>query len=629
MLLTDQNIYHFREGTFFRAYEKLGAHPQAAADARGGTGTHFAVWAPNASAVSVVGDFNGWQRGRHALAPRGDSSGIWEGTLPGVGPGALYKYHVASRKAGFAVDKADPYAFRAEVPPRTASVVWDLAYDWHDTEWMAQRARANSLAAPWSIYELHLGSWRRSPTGERLGYRELAHAVADYLTDMGFTHVELMPVMEHPFYGSWGYQVTGYFAPTSRYGTPQDFMYFVDHLHQRGLGVILDWVPSHFPTDEHGLARFDGTHLYEHADPRQGFHPEWSSSIFNYGRAEVRNFLASSALFWLDRYHIDALRVDAVASLLYLDYGRRAGEWIPNRFGGHENLEAVEFVKQLNLAVYRDHADTQTIAEESTAWPMVSRPTYLGGLGFGLKWNMGWMHDTLKYFQLDPVHRKYHHSRLTFSLWYAFTENFVLPLSHDEVVHGKGSLIGRMPGDEWRQFAGLRLLFGYMWTHPGKKLLFMGGEFGQRREWQHDESLEWHVLAHPLHAGVQRWVRDLNRLYRTTPALYELDFSESGFQWVDCDDADLSVISYLRKSAAGEPVLVVCNFTPVPRERYRLGVPRGGHWRERLNSDAADYGGSGQGNLGGLDARASAAHGHPHSLEVRLPPLAVVVLTPE
>ncbi len=548
MLLTDQNIYHFREGTFFRAYEKLGAHLQGAADARGGAGTHFAVWAPNATAVSVVGDFNGWQRGRDALAPRGDSSGIWEGALPGVGAGALYKYHVVSRQAGFAVDKADPYAFRAEMPPRTASVVWDLAYDWRDAEWMAQRAAVNSLAAPWSIYELHLGSWRRSAEGrERLGYRELAHAVADYMIDMGFTHVELMPVMEHPFYGSWGYQVTGYFAPTSRYGTPQDFMYFVDHLHQRGIGVILDWVPSHFPTDEHGLARFDGTHLYEHADPRQGFHPEWSSSIFNYGRAEVRNFLASSALFWLERYHIDALRVDAVASMLYLDYGRRAGEWIPNRFGGHENLEAVEFVKQLNLAVYRDHADTQTIAEESTAWPMVSRPTYLGGLGFGLKWNMGWMHDTLKYFQLDPVHRKFHHSRLTFSLWYAFTENFVLPLSHDEVVHGKGSLIGKMPGDEWQQFANLRLLFGYMWTHPGKKLLFMGGEFGQRREWQHDESLEWQVLAYPLHAGVQRWVRDLNRLYRSTPALHELDFSESGFQWVDCDDADLSVISYLRK----------------------------------------------------------------------------------
>ena len=435
--------------------------------------------------------------------------------------------------------------------------------------------------------------------------------------------------MEHPFYGSWGYQVTGYFAPSSRYGTPQDFMYLVDHLHQRGIGVILDWVPSHFPTDEHGLARFDGTYLYEHADPRQGFHPEWSSSIFNYGRAEVRNFLASSALFWLDIYHIDALRVDAVASMLYLDYGRRAGEWIPNAFGGHENLDAVEFLKKLNLAAYRDHPDTQTIAEESTAWPMVSRPTYLGGLGFGLKWNMGWMHDTLKYFQQDPVHRKYHHSRLTFSIWYAFSENFVLPLSHDEVVHGKGSLIGKMPGDEWQQFASLRLLFGYMWTHPGKKLLFMGGEFGQRREWQHEESLEWHVLQYPLHAGVRHWVRDLNQLYRNTPALHQLDFSDAGFRWVDCDDADVSVISFLRQGTGGELALVACNFTPVPRPTYRIGVPRGGRWRERLNSDAADYGGSGQGNLGALEAALRAAHGHDHSLDLRLPPLAVVVLTPD
>ncbi len=449
------------------------------------------------------------------------------------------------------------------------------------------------------------------------------------MTELGFTHVELLPVMEHPFYGSWGYQVTGYFAPSARYGTPQDFMFLVDHLHQRGIGVILDWVPSHFPTDEHGLARFDGTHLYEHADPRQGFHPEWSSSIFNYGRAEVRNFLASSALFWLDTYHIDALRVDAVASMLYLDYGRRAGEWIPNSFGGHENLDAVEFIKQLNLAAYRDHPDTQTIAEESTAWPMVSRPVYLGGLGFGLKWNMGWMHDTLKYFQQDPVHRKYHHSRLTFSLWYAFSENFVLPLSHDEVVHGKGSLIGKMPGDEWQQFASLRLLFGYMWTHPGKKLLFMGGEFGQRREWQHDESLEWHVLQYPLHAGVQRWVRDLNHLYRSTPALHQLDFSDAGFRWVDCDDADVSVISFLRQGTGDELALVACNFTPVPRPAYRIGVPRGGRWRERLNSDAADYGGSGQGNLGALQAEALGTQGFDYSLNVRLPPLAVVVLTPD
>ncbi|HUJ54273.1 MAG TPA: 1,4-alpha-glucan branching protein GlgB, partial [Steroidobacteraceae bacterium] len=454
-------------------------------------------------------------------------------------------------------------------------------------------------------------------------------AVADYVTELGFTHVELLPVMEHPFYGSWGYQVTGYFAPSARYGTPQDFMYFVDHLHQRGIGVILDWVPSHFPSDAHGLARFDGTHLYEHADPRQGFHPEWNSSIFNYGRAEVRNFLGSSALFWLDRYHIDALRVDAVASMLYLDYGRRAGEWIPNRYGGHENLDAVEFLKQLNLAVYRDHPATQTIAEESTAWPMVSRPTHLGGLGFGLKWNMGWMHNTLKYFQQDPLHRKYHHSRLTFSIWYAFSENFVLPLSHDEVVHGKGSLIGKMPGDEWQQFASLRLLFGYMWTHPGKKLLFMGGEFGQRREWQHEESLEWHVLQYPLHAGVRRWIRDLNQLYRSTPALYEQDFSEAGFQWIDCDDADVSVISFLRWGNSADPVLVACNFTPVPRAPYRIGVPHAGRWRERLNSDAADYGGSGQGNLGAVDSEPIGAHGHAHSLGVRLPPLAVVILSPE
>jgi 1,4-alpha-glucan branching enzyme len=541
----------------------------------------------------------------------------------------LYKYRVTARD-GRTTDKSDPYAFYAEAPPRTASVVWDLAYRWGDAQWMQQRAQANSLNAPWSIYELHIGSWRRVvEDGNRsLNYRELAPAVADYVSELGFTHVELLPVMEHPFYGSWGYQVTGYFAPSARYGTPQDFMYFVDHLHSRGIGVILDWVPSHFPTDDFGLSRFDGTHLYEHADPRQGFHPEWSSSIFNYGRAEVRNFLISNALFWLERYHIDALRVDAVASLLYLDYGRLAGEWIPNRFGGHENLEAVEFVKQLNLAVYRDHPDTQTIAEESTAWPMVSRPTYLGGLGFGLKWNMGWMHDTLRYFQQDPLHRKFHHSRLTFSIWYAFTENFVLPLSHDEVVHGKGALIGKMPGDEWQQFANLRLLFGYMWAHPGKKLLFMGGEFGQRREWQHEESLEWHVLQYPLHAGVQRWVRDLNRLYRSTPALYEIDFSDAGFQWIDCQHADLSVVAFLRRDASGGVALIVCNFTPVPRDSYRIGVAQPGRWHERLNSDATDYGGSGQGNQGALDTAPQPAHGQPQSLQLRLPPLALVILTP-
>jgi 1,4-alpha-glucan branching enzyme len=631
VLLTDRDIYHFREGTYFRAYETLGAHLLPATRQGEPGGTRFAVWAPNAAAVSVIGDFNDWRRGRNPLSSRPDSSGIWEGVVAGLGAGALYKYHVASKHGGYQVDKADPYAFRAEPPPRTASVVWQLDYQWGDAAWMRERRGANALPAPWSIYELHLGSWRRVPEehDRHLSYRELAHAVADYATALGFTHVELMPVMEHPFYGSWGYQVTSYFAPSARYGTPQDFMYFVDHLHQRGIGVILDWVPSHFPSDEHGLAYFDGSHLYEHADPRQGFHPEWNSSIFNYGRAEVRNFLASNALFWLDVYHADALRVDAVASMLYLDYGRKAGEWIPNRFGGNENLDAVEFLKSLNLAVYRDHADTQTIAEESTAWPMVSRPTYLGGLGFGLKWNMGWMHDTLKYMQQDPVHRRYHHGRLTFSLWYAFTENFVLPLSHDEVVHGKGSLIGKMPGDEWQQFANLRLLYGYMWTHPGKKLLFMGGEFGQKREWQHEESLGWHVLVYPLHAGVQRWVRDLNALYRATPALYEQDFSAAGFQWIDCDDADESVLTFLRMDSHGAPVLVACNFTPVPRADYRIGVPRGGRWRERLNSDATDYGGSGQGNLGAVEAAAVRVHGRPYSLSVRLPPLAVLVLTPD
>ena len=631
MLLTDQDIYLFREGTHVRAYEKLGAHPEVAPKAGDKQGTHFGVWAPNAAAVSVVGDFNGWNPSSHFLEPRADSSGIWEGFISGVRAGSVYKYHIVSRHAGYSVDKADPFAFFAEVPPRTASVVWDLSYEWGDAEWMKTRARKNALDAPMSIYEVHLGSWKRVPEehNRSLTYRELAHQLGDYLVDMGYTHVELVPIMEHPFYGSWGYQVTGYFAPTSRYGTPQDFMYFVDYLHRRGIGVIMDWVPSHFPSDEHGLAYFDGTHLYEHADPRQGFHPEWNSSIFNYDRAEVRNFLASSALFWLDMYHIDALRVDAVASMLYLDYGRRAGEWIPNRFGGHENLGAVEFLKQLNLAVYRDHPDTQTIAEESTAWPMVSRPTYLGGLGFGMKWNMGWMHDTLAYFQNEPIFRKYQHNKLTFSIWYAFTENFVLPISHDEVVHGKGSLIGKMPGDEWQQFANLRLFLGYMWSHPGKKLLFMGCDIGQKREWQHDYSLEWHVLQYPLHAGVQNWVRDLNRLYRNTPALYELDFTGDGFQWIDANNGDMSVVVFLRKSRSGELALVACNFTPVPRDNYQIGVPRGGRWIERLNSDAPYYGGSGIGNFGGVEAAPLPSHGHYHSLSLRLPPLSAVILTPE
>ncbi|HTV49829.1 MAG TPA: 1,4-alpha-glucan branching protein GlgB [Steroidobacteraceae bacterium] len=627
--LTPNDIYLFKEGTLYRAYEKMGAHPDVV---EGVAGTRFAVWAPNAEAVSVVGDFNGWNPDAHALAARWDHSGIWEGFVAHAGPGTLYKYHIRSRFGGYRVDKADPYALRSEVPPRTASVVADLAYDWNDLEWQRDRSRMNALDAPWSIYEVHFGSWRRVPQDHNrsLSYREMAVQLADYVVEMGFTHVELMPVMEHPFFGSWGYQVTGYFAPSARYGSPQDFMFLVDHLHQRGIGVILDWVPSHFPSDEHGLAFFDGTHLFEHADPRQGYHPEWNSAIFNYGRAEVRDFLGSSALFWLRQYRADALRVDAVASMLYLDYGRRAGEWVPNRFGGHENLDAVELLKHLNQEIYREEPHAQTIAEESTAWPMVSRPTYLGGLGFGLKWNMGWMHDTLKYFQTDPVFRKYQHNTLTFSIWYAFTENFVLPLSHDEVVYGKGSLLGKMHGDEWQQFANLRLLYGYMWGHPGKKLLFMGSEFGQKREWQHDECLEWHVLQYPLHKGAQSWVRDLNRFYRDTPALYELDFSPEGFEWIDCNDAEASVIAFLRKPRSGaRPVLVVCNFTPVVRENYRVGVPRGGIWRERLNSDARLYGGSGQGNLGQVEASPLASHGRMHSLNLLLPPLGALFLTPE
>jgi 1,4-alpha-glucan branching enzyme len=626
--LTDTDIYHFREGTFFRAYEKLGAHEEV----RDGTsGTYFAVWAPNAGRVTVVGDFNDWNRDSHPLQARGDHSGIWEGFIPNIGHGALYKFHIDSNVAGYSVDKSDPYGAFAEQPPRTASIVWKSNYRWGDDHWMQNRARANGLDAPMSIYELHIGSWRRVPEdGNRsLNYRELAHQLGDYITDLGFTHVELMPVMEHPFFGSWGYQVTGYFAPSSRYGTPEDFKYLMDHLHQRGIGVILDWVPSHFPSDEHGLAYFDGTHLYEHADPRQGFHPEWNSAIFNYDRAEVRNFLGSSGTYWLNEYRADGLRVDAVASMLYLDYARRSGEWIPNQYGGRENLGAVSFLRALNEAVYRDHADTQTIAEESTAWPMVSRPTYLGGLGFGLKWNMGWMHDTLKYFQTDPIHRKYHHNALTFSIWYAFTENFVLPLSHDEVVHGKGSLLGKMSGDEWQQFANLRALYGYMWGHPGKKLLFMGCEFGQKREWQHDESLEWHVLQYPLHSGVRNWVRDLNHFYRNTPALYEVDFSVDGFEWVDANDNQSSVIAFLRKDKSGNPVLVICNFTPIVRENYRVGVPRGGYWRECLNSDAPYYGGGGKGNMGGVEAVPLPSHGRYQSLLLTLPPLGVLFLKPD
>jgi 1,4-alpha-glucan branching enzyme len=620
--LGEQDLHLFREGTHARLYHKLGCRVD-------GGGARFTVWAPNAEAVSVIGDFNDWRADAHPASARADGSGLWEAEVPLVASGQAYKYAIRSR-SGEMLQKADPFARRAELPPATGSMVWrEDEYLWNDAAWMASRATRNGLSAPISVYEVHLGSWRRGEGGALLDYATVALLLADYVTRLGFTHVELMPVTEHPFYGSWGYQTTGYFAPTSRYGTPRDFKRLVDTLHQAGIAVILDWVPSHFPADAHGLARFDGTYLYEHADPRQGFHPEWNSSIFNYGRNEVRAFLLSSAMFWLDEFHSDGLRVDAVASMLYLDYARKEGEWIPNVFGGRENLDAVSFLRMLNESAYRDHPGVQIIAEESTAWPMVSRPTYLGGLGFGMKWNMGWMHDTLKYIQEDPIHRRWHHAELTFSMVYAFNENFVLPLSHDEVVHGKGSLIGKMPGDAWQQFANLRLLFGHMWGHPGKKLLFMGGEFGQRREWNHDDSLEWWVLGDTFHGGMQRWVEDLNRLYRSEPALHELDFEPAGFAWIDCHDAEASVLSFLRKARDGRALLVVANFTPMPRENYLVGVPHAGHWRERLNSDATLYGGSGVGNQGGVNSVPVAAHGHFHSLNLRLPPLGVLFLQHE
>jgi 1,4-alpha-glucan branching enzyme len=622
-LLSEEDLYLFNQGSHFCLYGKLGAHSLTA---EGVEGTYFAVWAPNAQQVSVMGDFNGWDKASHPLRPRG-RSGIWEGFVPGVGKGAIYKYHLISRYKGYRVDKTDPFAFYNEASSKTASIVWDLDYAWGDQEWMEKRHRRNALDAPFAIYEVHLGSWMRVPEeGDRpLTYQELAPKLTEYVERMGFTHVEFLPIMEHPFLGSWGYQVTGYFAPTSRYGTPQDFMYLIDYLHQHGIGVILDWVPSHFPNDEHGLGFFDGSHLYEHADPRKGIHPDWNSFIFNYGRHEVRSFLLSSALFWLDKYHVDGLRVDAVASMIYLDYARKEGEWIPNKYGGRENLEALDFLRRFNVEVYKNHSDVQTVAEESTAWPMVSRPTYVGGLGFGLKWDMGWMHDTLEYMTKDPVFRKYHHNNLTFRMIYAFFENFTLPLSHDEVVHGKGSLLGKMPGDDWQKFANLRLLFGYMYAQPGKKLLFMGGEFGQWREWNHDRSLDWSLLEYRPHAGLQRWVEDLNRLYRSEPALYELDFDPAGFEWIDCSDFGASVISFIRKGrSTGDIILIGCNFTPVPRSNYRLGAPRGGVWREVLNSDAKEYGGSGQGNMGEVKASPIPIHGRPHSLNITLPPLAAV-----
>lgn len=624
-LLTEQDIYLFKEGNHFKLYEKLGSHVM---EVEGEVGTLFAVWAPNAKSVSVIGDFNGWNPTSHPLGVRWDGSGIWEGFIPGVGKGSVYKYHIVSRQNGYVVDKGDPFSFCWELSPRTASVVWDLDYTWEDSTWMKGRGGNNSLSSPISVYEVHLGSWRRVSEEDNrpLSYREVAEDLVSYMKEMAFTHVEFLPVMEHPFYGSWGYQTIGYFAPTSRYGKPQDLMFLIDQLHLNGIGVIIDWVPSHFPGDEHGPVYFDGTHLFEHADPKEGFHPDWYSYIFNYGRNEVKSFLISSALFWLDRYHVDGLRVDAVASMLYRDYSRNEGEWIPNIYGGRENIEAIHFLKQFNEAVYKNHPGVQTFAEESTAWPMVTRPPYTGGLGFGFKWNMGWMHDTLQYISRDPIHRKFHHNELSFSMWYAFTENFMLSLSHDEVVHGKGSLLAKMPGDDWQKFANLRLLLGYMFCHPGKKLLFMGGEFGQWNEWYHEESLDWHLLEYPPHRGVLKWVRDLNHYYRSEPALYELDFEAEGFEWVDFADWENSIISFIRKGRTVEDIiLVVCNFTPVLRTDYKMGVPSGGFWEEALNSDSQEYGGGGKGNFGGVEAASKPHHGRPFSLNLTIPPLSVVV----
>lgn len=615
-LLSDLDVFFFNEGTHRRLAEHLGAHPC-------GEGTAFGVWAPAASAVGVIGDWNHWSGDGDPLAPRG-SSGIWEGVVGGAVCGQVYKYAVTSSD-GRRFEKADPIASFCEVPPRTGSVIWDLSYEWGDGEWMRTRGDRNALAAPISIYELHLGSWRH----DLGGYRAIAPRLVDHVLSTGFTHVELLPVMEHPFYGSWGYQTTGFFAPSSRYGTPQDFMFLVDTLHQAGIGVILDWVPSHFPADQHGLACFDGTHLYEHADPVRAVHPDWQSLVFNYGRHEVRSFLASSADHWLRAYHADGLRVDAVASMLYLDYSRKAGEWSPNRLGGREDLEAVEFLRQLNTGAYADHPGIQMIAEESTAWPGVSKPVEWGGLGFGLKWDMGWMHDTLSYMAEDPVHRSYHHGELTFHSVYGFSENFILPLSHDEVVHGKGSLAAKMPGDGWQKLANLRLLYGYQFATPGKKLLFMGDELGEWREWDHESELDWRLLDDRPHAGICRWVSDLNALYRAEPAMHELDCDPEGFEWVLDRESSISVLGFLRRGAGGRVVLVVCNFTPVPRHGLEVRVPAGGAWKELLNSDAGGYGGSGQGNLGGVEARPTRVDGQGWTLALTAPPLGCVLLSPK
>jgi 1,4-alpha-glucan branching enzyme len=626
--LTEFDLHLFGEGTHYNIYEKLGAHY---AEVNGIGGVQFAVWAPSARSVSVIGSFNRWDRRKHAMRMLG-SSGVWEIFIPGLPEGELYKFQIKTQQ-GFIMDKTDPYARAMETRPRTASVVNFLdKHEWHDAKWMERRAKTSWLEQPIAAYEVHLGSWRRMPEegNRQLRYREAAKELVDYVKAMGYTHIQLLPVMEHPFDGSWGYQVTGYFAPTSRFGPPEDFMFFMDYCHQNNIGVLLDWVPAHFPKDVHALGRFDGTALYEHADPRQGEHQDWGTLIFNYGRNEVRNFLIGNALFWLEKYHIDGLRIDAVASMLYLDYSRKAGEWVPNRYGGRENLDAIEFLKHLNSVVHEKFSGVLTIAEESTAWPGVTTPVYYGGLGFDLKWNMGWMHDMLEYFSKDSIYRKFHHNNLTFALLYAFTERFLLPLSHDEVVHGKRSLLSKMPGDVWQQFANLRLLYGLMYGFPGKKLLFMGGEFGQWLEWNHDRSLDWHLLSYETHARLQQWVRDLNMLYRSEPALHEIDFHYSGFEWIDFHDTEGSVISFLRKGKNPyDVIVVVCNFTPVPRWNYRIGAPAGGAYREILNSDSVYYGGSNLGNGGAIMAEAIPHHNQRHSLSLTLPPLAVVVLKRE
>ncbi|HTH17060.1 MAG TPA: 1,4-alpha-glucan branching protein GlgB [Magnetospirillum sp.] len=628
-VLGELDIHLLVEGTHLRTFEKLGSH---CAVIDGVQGVHFAVWAPNAKRVSVVGDFNHWDGRRHPMRLRVEA-GVWEIFIPGLSNGALYKYELVGPHGNLLPLKADPYGHYAEMPPRTASVVWDLAdRDWQDSDWMARQQSRNDRHAPVSIYEVHLASWRRVPEEDNrsLTYLELADQLSEYVRDLGFTHVELLPINEHPFSGSWGYQPVGLFAPTSRFGNPEEFRAFVERLHQNGIGVIIDWVAGHFPSDPHGLHFFDGTHLYEHEDPRLGFHKDWNTLIYNYGRREVQNYLVSNALYWMEQYHVDGLRVDAVASMLYLDYSREQGEWIPNKYGGRENLEAIDFLRRMNEVVYGEHSGSMTIAEESTAWPMVSRPVYIGGLGFGYKWNMGWMNDTLRYISKEPIHRRYHHDDLTFGLLYAFHENFVLPLSHDEVVHGKGSIFGRMPGDRWQRFANLRAYYAFMWTHPGKKLLFMGSEFGQEREWNYDGSLDWHLMDDSMHRGVHSLIRDLNRLYRVEPALHELDVEPSGFSWIDCNDRDNSVLTYLRRAKDHEDICVIaCNFTPVVREGYRVGVPHPGFYHEVLNTDSEWYGGGNVHNEGGRQAEEVAWHGHPWSLNLTLPPLAAVVFKRE